>query len=301
MRIFSRSYANLSTVQQPENLRVLRDGNAFVSLLVPRGSFTVQWNTLRFANTPADDHLALLTSVSVSRATFFFSIGQANQAGRRHSEYFAGVGIYGPHMTNANIAISGGGGATLQQSVEIQRSLPVGTGFGYRLLSRTAGDDKNGTAVLQYNAPFGQYNIALDPYHTNSKPTMNASGGFVYEKGAFEFTRAVQESFALVRVPGVPNVRVYLSNQLVGRTDSNGDLLVPNLLSYYGNSIRIDDRDIPLDYDVREVEETIAPPYRGGAFVEFPVQRVRTIVGSVVMKTPEGEVSPAFGEFKITY
>ena len=110
----------------------------------------------------------------------------------------------------------------------------------------------------------------------------------------------MQESFALIRVPGVPNVRVYLSNQLVGRTDSNGDLLVPNLLSYYGNSIRIDDRDIPLDYDVREVEETIAPPYRGGAFVEFPVQRVRTIVGSVVMKTPEGEVIPAFGELNVT-
>lgn len=300
MRIFSRSYANLSTVQQPENLRVVRDGNAFVSLLVPRGSFSVQWNTLRFANTPADDHLALLTSVSVSRATFFVSIGQANQAGRRHAEYFAGIGIYGPHMTTANLAVSGGGGAALQQTVEIQRSLPVGTGFGYRLLSRTAGGDKNGTAVLQYNAPFGQYDVGFDPYHTNSKPTINASGGFVYEKGAFEFTRAVQESFALVRVPGVPNVRVYLSNQLVGRTDSDGDLLVPNLLSYYGNSIRIDDRDIPLDYDVREIEETIAPPYRGGAFVEFPVQRVRTIVGSVVMKAPEGEVVPAFGELNVT-
>ncbi|HYS56489.1 MAG TPA: fimbria/pilus outer membrane usher protein [Thermoanaerobaculia bacterium] len=300
LRTFSRSYANLSVVQQPENLRILRDGNAFVSLLVPRGSFSLQWNTLRFPNAPADDHLALLTSVSISRATFFFSIGQANQAGRRHSEYFAGVGIYGPHMTTANLSVSGGGGGTLQQSVEIQRSLPVGTGFGYRLLSRTAGGNRNGNAVLQYNAPFGQYDIGLDPYHTNSKPTINASGGFVYEKGAFEFTRAVQQSFALVRVPGVPNVRVYLSNQLIGRTDADGDLLVPNLLSYYGNNIRIDDRDIPLDYDVREIEETIAPPYRGGAFVEFPVQRVRTIVGSIVMRAPEGEVVPAFGELNIT-
>ena len=299
MRIFSRSYANLSTVQQSEDLRVQRDGNAFVSLLVPRGSFTLQWNTLRHPNQPTEDHVALLTSVSLSRATFFLSVGQANQGGRRHAEYFAGVGIYGPHMTTANVSVSGGGGST-QQTVEIQKPLPVGTGFGYRLLSRTGGGSENGTAVLQYNAPFGQYEVSLDPYHTNSKPSINASGGLVYEKGAFEFTRAIQDSFALVRVPAVPNVRVYLSNQLVGRTDSQGDLLIPNLLSYYGNTVRIDDRDIPLDYDVQRIQETTAPTYRGGAYVEFPVLQVRTIVGTIVVKTAEGEVAPAFGELTLT-
>jgi outer membrane usher protein len=299
MRVFSRSYANLSTLQQAPDLRVLRDGNLFVSLLIPKGSFTLQWNTLRLPNQPKDEHVALLSSVSVSRATFFFSVGQANQAGRRHAEYFAGVGIYGPHMTTANVSVSGGGGVTTQ-NVEVQRPLPVGTGFGYRIVSRTGADNKTGNALLQYNAPFGQYDIGLDPYHTNSKPAINASGGVVFEKGAFEFTRAVQDSFALVRVPGVPNVRVYLSNQLVGRTDGDGNLLVPNLLSYYGNTVRIDDRDIPLDYDVRQVQETIAPSYRGGAYVEFPVAKVRTIVGTIAMKTPEGEVVPAFGELTVT-
>jgi outer membrane usher protein len=299
MRVFSRSYSNLSIAEQSESLRILRDGNAFVSLLIPRGSFTVQWNSVRLPNQPTDDHVALLTSVSISRATFFLSVGQAKQAGRRHAEYFAGVGIYGPRMTTANVSVSGGGG-TSQQTVEIQRPLPVGTGFGYRLLSRTDGSNKNGNAVLQYNAPFGAYDISLDPYHTNSKPSINASGGLFYEKGAFKLTRAVQDSFALVRVPGVPNVRVYLSNQLIGRTDAKGNLLVPNLLSYYGNTVRIDDRDIPLDYDVRQIQETIAPSYRGGAFVEFPVLQVRTIVGTIVVHTAEGDVVPAFGELTVT-
>jgi outer membrane usher protein len=299
LRVFSRSYANLTTVQQPEGLRILRDGNAFVSLLVPRGSFSVQWNTLRFPNQSPDDHVALLTSVSVSRATLFLSVGQAKQGGRSHSEYFAGVGIYGPRNTTANLSVNGGGGVT-QQSVEVQHPLPVGTGFGYRLLSRTSPGNNNGTAQVQYNAPFGQYELSLDPYHANSKPSIDASGGMVYEEGTFKLTRAVQDSFALVRVAGVPNVRIYLSNQLVGRTDSNGNLLVPNLLSYYGNTVRIDDRDIPLDYDVRQIQETIAPSYRGGAFIEFPVQKVRTVVGSIVLHTKEGDVPPSFGELTLT-
>ena len=104
----------------------------------------------------------------------------------------------------------------------------------------------------------------------------------------------------LVRVAGVPNVRVYLSNQLVGRTDANGNLLVPNLLSYYGNTVRIDDRDVPLDYAISQTQKTIAPSYRGGAFVEFPVVQVRTIVGSIVQRGAEGDVVPAFGELTLT-
>ncbi len=299
LRVFSHSYANLNTVQGVEALRVLRNSNAFVSLLVPRGSFTVQWNSIRLSNQSPDDHLALLTSVSFTRATLFFSAGQAKQGGRSHAEYSAGVGIYGPRNTTANISVSGGGGQT-QQNVEIQHALPVGTGFGYRLLSRTSADNKNGDAVVQYNAPFGQYQIALDPYHANSKPSLNASGGLVYEKGTFKLTRAVQDSFALVRVPGVPNVRVYLSNQLVGRTDANGNLLVPTLLSYYGNTVRIDDRDVPLDYDIRQIQKTIAPSYRGGAFVEFPVMQVRTIVGSIVVHSAAGDVIPAFVELTLS-
>ena len=109
-------------------------------------------------------------------------------------------------------------------------------------------------------------------------------------------TRPVQDSFALVRVPGVENVRVYSSNIVVGRTDSNGDLLVPNLLSYYGNRLSIEDRDIPLSYEVAAVEKTIAPPYRGGAFVEFPVRQIRSVTGSVTI----GNAVPAFGQLTLT-
>jgi outer membrane usher protein len=93
---------------------------------------------------------------------------------------------------------------------------------------------------------------------------------------------------------------VYSSNNLVGRTDSSGDLLVPNLLPYYGNRLGIDDRDVPLNYEVQGIEKTIAPPYRGGAFVPFPVQQIRTVTGSVTIRGPKGEVVPTFGQLTLT-
>jgi outer membrane usher protein len=94
-------------------------------------------------------------------------------------------------------------------------------------------------------------------------------------------------------------VRVYSSNQLIGRTDERGNLLVPNLLPYYGNRLRIDDRDVPLQYDVQAVEATVAPPFRGGALVAFPVRQVRTVTGTMVVRTGGNEIVPAYGQITL--
>jgi outer membrane usher protein FimD/PapC len=77
----------------------------------------------------------------------------------------------------------------------------------------------------------------------------------------------VRNSFALVRVPGVDGVRAYASHQEIGRTNRRGNLLIPDLLPYYGNELNIADTDIPIDYTVPDVRITLAPPYRGGAVV----------------------------------
>ena len=112
-------------------------------------------------------------------------------------------------------------------------------------------------------------------------------------------TRPVQDSYALIRVPGVAGVHGMLSNQVVGTTDSKGDLLLPSLLSYYGNRVGIDDRDIPLDHDIGNTELTIAPPNRGGAIVTFPVRRVLAVAGTVVVEEAGKDVAPAYGQISV--
>ena len=64
-------------------------------------------------------------------------------------------------------------------------------------------------------------------------------------------------------VPGVGGVHGTLSNQVVGTTNKNGNLLIPNMLPYYGNRVGIEDKDIPFEYNINATEMTIAPPYRG--------------------------------------
>jgi outer membrane usher protein len=96
-------------------------------------------------------------------------------------------------------------------------------------------------------------------------------------------------------------MRGYVNNQEVGRTDSRGELVVPNnLVSYYGNRIRINDQDIPLDYRVDTTEKTIAPPFRGGSLVVFPIKRLQILTG-ILRIDADGELRvPTYGTLTVT-
>jgi len=129
---------------------------------------------------------------------------------------------------------------------------------------------------------------------------LSASGGIVALGGTVLPTRPVVDSFALVRVPGLAGVHGSASNQVVGTTNNAGDLLIPSLIPYYGNQIGISSRDVPLDYEIDSVELTVATPYRGGAVVGFPVKRVTTVTGRVLIVEPGPERVPAYGELTVT-
>jgi outer membrane usher protein len=195
---------------------------------------------------------------------------------------------------------SGYGGST---QAMVQQSLPVGPGLGYRVVATQGQNDVN-QANAQYQGAYGR--VEADYQHqgydadNRGHLTLTATGGFVAIGGRGFFTRSNQDSFALIRVPGVPGVHGSVSNQVIGTTDPNGDLLVPNLLHYYGNRIGIEDKDIPLDHDIGAVERTIAPPFRGGMIVTFPVRRVQSVSGTVVVDEHGVAVVPTYGQIVVT-
>jgi outer membrane usher protein len=121
-----------------------------------------------------------------------------------------------------------------------------------------------------------------------------AIGGRVYP------TRPIYDSFALIQVPGMEGVPGYISNQEVGRTNRWGDLVVPNLLSYYGNRVDIGAADVPLDYSIDATEKIIAPPYRGGALVTFPIQQTQSFTGAVEVEIAGTSIIPAYGQIIVT-
>jgi outer membrane usher protein len=184
-----------------------------------------------------------------------------------------------------------------RNAVDVQQSLPTATGFGYQLRSETGTSHTSG--VLQYQSRFGRYEVRREMIGNTQRSTVSAAGSLVAIGGGVYASRPVRGSYALVRVPGVGDVRGFASNQEVGKTNRGGNLLIPDLLPYYGNQLNISDADVPIDYAISKVSLMLAPPYRGGALVVFPVQQIRNISGKVLVVANGVERPTTYGEMTV--
>ena len=187
-------------------------------------------------------------------------------------------------------------GAT--EAVQIQQALPYGEGFGY-FVQAANGAQAASFADVQYQGRYGLYEVNVVHTDDQTQTTVSAAGSIVAIGGRVLASRPIQDAYALVRTPGVAGVTTTLSHQSVGKTDSRGDILVPNLLSYYGNELGIDDQDIPLNYSIAKTDRTVAPPYRGGAVVAFPVKRLQAYVGTLEVQQQDKAVVPAYGDLTV--
>jgi outer membrane usher protein len=205
-------------------------------------------------------------------------VGRVKQGDRTDPEILAGLTIGLGHHTTADVQLQRSAGQDGVRA-EIRKSLGTANGLGYSLQTDSLTDTHSST--VQYQTSFGRYEIAADPQHLRDA-TGSISGGLVYIGGALIPTRPLKDSFALARV-GVPNVRVFASNQEIGRTNRRGDLLVTSLLAHYANELHIADKDIPMDYEVGDTNVTVVPPTRGGVLANFPVKLLQSFAGRVQM------------------
>ncbi|HEX9572888.1 MAG TPA: fimbria/pilus outer membrane usher protein [Myxococcales bacterium] len=277
--------------------RPLLDATVFASVTLGRLTLSVDYGASRMRDAGVNDLLQARADVRLSRrATFFLSAGRTRSAGQDAVPEATASLVYSfDEMTVGNssaTAREGGGGA----AASIQRGLPIGNGLGYIVQGESGASDHFG-AQLQANAPFGHYEASFQRFGADNAVSASASGSVVLAGDRLFLARPVQDGFAVLRVPGLPDVRGYLNNVEVGTTDSRGDLFIPNLLPYYGNRLSIRDGDVPMDYEVGKVERLVASPYRGGALVEFDVHRIQSVTGVLEV---EGGGTAAFGELQLS-
>jgi outer membrane usher protein len=180
-----------------------------------------------------------------------------------------------------------------------QRALPVGAGYGYRLQAQS-GSGESLLAELDGQNRYGRLQARHSSFGGEHRSSVVASGSVAVIGGTLQATRSIDDAFGLIRVPGQPGVRAYVAGQPVGKTDEQGNLLVPNLLSYNENEIGIATEDIPLDASIQMAQQVVVPARRGGAIVTFAATRIRRFQGRVRLFLPGGAPAvPAFGEMTL--
>ena len=181
-------------------------------------------------------------------------------------------------------------------NLEVSGDKSKGNGFGYRLVTGV-GDSERHEAVFDLQNKVGNYSLVTGQSQGKNAFRGSASGGVAFLGGNAFLSRRINESFAVVHVPGYSNVGIYAQNQLVGHTDAKGKALIPGLRAYDKNLIRIEHADLPLDAQIDAVELNAVPYFRSGMLLKFPVKHSRGALLSVVLEN--GKPLPAGAQVEI--
>jgi outer membrane usher protein len=298
LRSMTARYSTLTIGRNLDPVRVEASG-MIGAQLSRRVSVSAQEAVSSPYNGTLSSRTSLVGSVSVGRrTTAFVNASAAREKGRYGTGIYGGFSIALAPLTNASVALHHGPDG-FGVSADVQRSLPIGTGIGYRARVASGGGGQ-AEGMVEAQLPYGHYEVGQDALNGQTATHAIVNGGVVFIGGGVHPTRTVNESFALVRVPEVGGVRTYLNNQETGRTNRHGNLLVPNLLPYYANRLSISDQDVPIDHDLDQVERDVAPPYRGGALVVFRADRRQSLTGTVTLLVGSQTLVPAFGDLTVS-
>lgn len=150
---------------------------------------------------------------------------------------------------------------------------PVAIGdWGYQAYGTKGSDVAHEFAQLQYKSPWSLLTAGADRTRRQISLDLGAQGSLSAVDGGLFASNTIYDSFAIVDTNGLAHIRVLNDNREVGRTNSDGRLLVPDLRSFDVNRLAIEPTDVPQDTTVDVTTREVRPQDRSGVVVRFPVK-----------------------------
>lgn len=177
------------------------------------------------------------------------------------------------------------------------KGLVAETGLGWRVLGGTRPADPYAEGGLYYQGDKVLLTGDASVSRQQQALRLGAQGGLVFMDGRFFRSRRLDGSFALVEVPGYPDVGVGFQGSSLTRTDARGQALLPRLLPYQSNSIRLDPTELPINAELDSIEQIAVPALRSAVKVVFPVRAGRAALVRIVLD--DGEPAPAGAEIEL--
>ena len=206
----------------------------------------------------------------LERGSLIFS---ATRVSGSQSGFSVGVSLLiaqdGKRVTTASVTHTRMGSEGYAAATE-----PVGyeSGVGWRVLAGHRVSEDHAEAGVYYQGGRGFLGADLAASGQTQTLRLNAQGAAVYMDGHVFASRRLQESFALVHVPGYPNVGVGFQGESITQTDKNGFAMLPRLAAYQTNTIRLNANDLPMSAELDNIEATAVPAWRSGVSIQFPVR-----------------------------
>lgn len=168
-------------------------------------------------------------------------------------------------------------------------------GFNESLGWRTLAGQQQGSARaeggLYYTGRYGRVSGDLSTSSSQTALRLGTTGGLVLADGHLFATRRVDDSFAVAEVAGYGDVGIGLGSNILTRTDASGIALIPRMLAYQNNFIRLDPSDLPISAEIDSIEQVVVPAWRSAVKVVFPVRTGRAALIKITFD--DGEPAPA--------
>lgn len=224
----------------------------------------------------SDLQAATATVTSNLSSSKFFSIGLTRVLGTARATMInAGLTIALDDNAVAQVSAAKGSGAT-DISADYQRTAPADGGWGYRLrqsvLEQGTSHASASDVGVTHASDFGQISAGMARQDRSQSMQLQARGGIVALGGAMFATNWLDDSFAVVHVPVSNPVDIYANNRKVGRTDRDGNGIIPRLASYARNTVHLDDAALPLNVSLDLAQREVVPAGRGGLWLKFEVK-----------------------------
>ncbi|MDC9818650.1 fimbria/pilus outer membrane usher protein [Pectobacterium polonicum] len=169
--------------------------------------------------------------------------------------------------------------------VGINRTAPTEGGFGWNA-AYGAGRNPYHQGALNWRGPYAM--MAGGTYGNEGNTTQwgELSGSLIYMNGGLFPSNRINDAFIVVDTEGYPNVPVKYENQLVGKTNKRGHLLVPWVVSNYPAKLEIDTLQLPANVTTPQVESRVSVKEGSGIVVKFPVHAVRS--ANIMLRNTDG-------------
>lgn len=163
--------------------------------------------------------------------------------------------------------------------------------FGYQLYA-AEGSQSHEFGNAEYISPWANLTAGVD--HTNGTATFRAEaqGALSAIDGGVFPSPPINDAFAVVDTGGLAGVDVLRENRIVGQSDLEGRIFVPDLRSFEVNHLAIDPLDVPPDTELSSVTRDVRPQDRTGVVVPFQIRRSN---GALLRLVDEKKAPIAFG------
>ncbi|XLZ70555.1 fimbria/pilus outer membrane usher protein [Massilia sp. SR12] len=262
-----------------------RTDRAAVSMALGQGS-SVALSYIAFDTPQAAP--ARIGSVSVStylgRSLFLTVSAFQDYRQRSNKALFFSLSTTFGERTSASVN-AGRQNGSRQHNFSLVRPPDFEGGTGWSVQQGAIGSSTYRQAQMQYLGRYGQASAIVQQSGQSESVALELAGAVVLMDGTLAAARSVGNGFALVSaaLEGLPVVH---DNRVLGKTNSGGYLLVPNLNPFTANRIALDVTNVGADINVGTTLASVAPRNLSGLLLRFPITRYRA--ASIVLTDAAG-------------